>query len=266
MCLTPFHKKSTGEVFPCSKCPDCIARRISAWSFRLQQEEKQSRSAHFITLTYATENLPFKNGQQTLQKTDIQKFFKRLRKAHGKKHKPIKYYCAGEYGTRTHRPHYHVAIFNARIDLLQPAWALGSIHYGRVEPASIAYTLKYLSKSRQHKKPIGKNPEFQLTSKGLGSNYLTTAMIKWHKSDLKQKMYCTLPDNKKISMPRYYKDKIYTDEERKIISTHFQQQQQIAHEKFVNDPNFNENYQNKIRGIEAAFKTMYKSSLKLQTI
>lgn len=31
------------------------------------------------------------------------------------------------------------------------------------------------------------------------------------------RMYCNLKDNKKISMPRYYKQKLYTDEEREEI-------------------------------------------------
>lgn len=35
--------------------------------------------------------------------------------------------------------------------------------------------------------------------------------------DLVNRMYITIEDGKKISMPRYFKDKIYTDRERKII-------------------------------------------------
>jgi len=35
-------------------------------------------------------------------------------------------------------------------------------------------------------------------------------MKKWHKSDLENRMYVNLEDGKKIAMPRYYKDKIYT--------------------------------------------------------
>jgi len=60
----------------------------------------------------------------TLKKTDIQKFFKRLRKCHGKKHKSIKYYAVGEYGGQTLRPHYHIVIFNADINYFERAWAL----------------------------------------------------------------------------------------------------------------------------------------------
>lgn len=43
-------------------------------------------------------------------------------------------------------------------------------------------------------------------------------MIRWHKSDLKNRMYIVIEDGKKISMPRYYKNKIYHDEERRAIA------------------------------------------------
>ncbi|QCS37348.1 replication initiation protein [Tortoise microvirus 89] len=43
-------------------------------------------------------------------------------------------------------------------------------------------------------------------------------MLKWHKSDLENRMYCQVEGNKKIAMPRYYKDKIYTELERERIA------------------------------------------------
>lgn len=43
-------------------------------------------------------------------------------------------------------------------------------------------------------------------------------MEQWHKNDLENRMYVPLLDNKKASMPRYYKDKLYSDQERQIIS------------------------------------------------
>jgi len=42
-------------------------------------------------------------------------------------------------------------------------------------------------------------------------------MQTWHIADHENRMYCNLTDGKKIAMPRYYKQKIYTDEQRKII-------------------------------------------------
>lgn len=55
-------------------------------------------------------------------------------------------------------------------------------------------------------------------SKGLGSSYLTAQMIAYHKSDLLNNVCHVVEDGKKVAMSRYYKNKIYTDFERKRIA------------------------------------------------
>lgn len=224
-CLTPFHVQTNKQQekipVPCGKCPECVKRKVSAWSFRLMQESRQSMSALFVTLTYDTQNVPIsKKGFMNLNKRDVQLFFKRLRKV--SEHK-IKYYLAGEYGGRSFRPHYHIILFNATIENIEKSWMLGSINYGDergVNEASCGYTLKYISK--QKRIPLHANddrqPEFALMSKGMGANYLTEAVIKYHKNDLLNNVNCKLKDGKIISMPRYYKDKIYSETERDKIS------------------------------------------------
>lgn len=239
-CITPFQKtdKKAGQYIsvPCGKCPECLKRRASGWSFRLMQQDKISNNALFVTLTYDTEHVPLsRNGFMTLDKTDVQKFFKRLRFHLPPSHPKISYYVAGEYGGKNNRPHYHAIIFNAFSDDITAAWCFpprdqstkestpaGNIVYGDVNGASVGYTLKYMCKKR--KIPMHRNddriPEFSLMSKGLGANYLTPAMVRYHKNDLENRMNCVLPDGKVIAMPRYYKDKVYTEQERKIIAWH----------------------------------------------
>ena len=209
--------------FPCGKCPPCKKRRTSGWSFRLTKEGERSNSALFITLTYDTQFVPItKNGYMTLDLKDLQKFFKRLRKLSQNK---LKYYAVGEYGSTKKRPHYHIILYNANPDHIKRAWALnniniGTYHIGNVSSASIGYTLKYMSKNTQI--PMHQNDdrkkEFSVMSKGLGSNYITESMIKWHKNNLEQRMYVPIEDGKKIAMPRYYKDKMYNEEEKDKIS------------------------------------------------
>ena len=213
-----------GQVtVPCGNCEKCFKRRQSAWSFRLMQEEKVSTTSMFITLTYDTSTVPItRAGFKTLDKTSVQKFMKRLRKAH-KDESKIKYFLVGEYGKgKTKRPHYHLILFNADIKLVQPAWNLGHVHYGQVTGASIGYTLKYMTKVGT-RIPMHKNddriPEFSLMSKGLGLSYVTEQMIKWHLSDMDNRMYCNLTDGRKITMSRYYKQKIYDEEQRKKIGS-----------------------------------------------
>lgn len=186
-CISPFQVKQDDKYtpVPCGKCHECFARRISGWSFRLMQQDKDSLTAHFITLTYGTEQIPIsQNGFLNLQKRDLQLFFKRLRKAHAVLYKklqipnserrPIKYYAVGEYGTIRKRPHYHVIIFDCFIELVQEAWTdpktkqpIGEIHYGTVSEASVGYTLKYMSKPSKiplHQRD-DRQKEFSLMSK-----------------------------------------------------------------------------------------------------
>lgn len=203
MCMTPILLKKDERYVPCGKCPECKARRISAWSFRLMEEEKKSLSAHFITLTYANEKVPItQSGFMSLRKRDVQLFIKRLRKAHVGRYagKRIKYYLAGEYGSRTYRPHYHIILFNAEGSLVEKNWGLGTVQIGTVTGASVGYTLKYICKEK--KIPIHKNddrqPEFSLMSKGLGISYLTADMAEWHLADLENRMYCNVDGKKKL--------------------------------------------------------------------
>lgn len=264
--MTPFvvKKKLTQDSVPvaCGRCPACFARRVSAWSFRLMQEDKVSISSHFITLTYDTNNVPITNrGYMSLDFRDTQLFFKRLRKSPCNSDRKIRYYLAGEYGGLTMRPHYHAIIYNSCLEAIQGAWGLGSVHYGTVEGASIGYCLKYMSKAsripaHQNDDRIG---EGSRVSKGIGLNYLSQSMVRWHLSDLNNRMYCNLEDGRKISMPRYYKQKIYTDVQKSQVAFHVGQEQAKKQAKAAQQGG--ENYEaNKAKAIGAAFLKMAKNA------
>lgn len=273
-CQTPFtiRDKMTGQskACPCGKCPNCFARRTSSWSFRLMQEEKCSASALFVTFTYDEHNLPFtKSGYMTLDKADIPRFFKRLRKLDPAA--PIKYFAVGEYGTNYLRPHYHAIIFNATQDDILKAWALdgktlGSVHFGGVTGASVGYTLKYMSKKSRI--PMHKNddrqPEFALMSKGLGSGYLTPAMIAWHTKAVQSRMYCVIEGGKKISMPRYYKDRVYSDEQRKAagVAARLDALKALDKAEAANPDHYRDKFQSDLN----AFQSMERDSSNYQTL
>lgn len=232
-CISPFgviDKEQGVKIWvPCGKCVPCVKRRQSAWSFRLMQQDKVSTQAHFVTLTYDNAHVPITpNKFLTVSKTDLQLFFKRLRYYEGKiSEKKIRYYAASEYGGQTSRPHYHIILFDCSPDSVIDAWKdrdgvpMGTTHFGSVSAASIGYSLKYISKKGYYKRHARDDrfPEFALMSKGLGKNYLTPTMIKWHEAELVNRMYCTTADGIKIAMPRYYKDKIYTKAEREHVGS-----------------------------------------------
>lgn len=233
-CISPFTVESKKGFIPvpCGVCLECKKRKISGWSYRLVKEAEVSTSAFFITLTYDNDSVPItKNKFMTLKKRDLQLYFKRLRKENIKRGNKIKikYYAAGEYGGDTMRPHYHIILFNALEETIDYCWSLdgillGHVHFGDVNEASVGYTLKYISKKTMipvHSRD-DRQKEFSLMSKGMGAQYINPKMIKWHKADLKNRMYIPLMDGKKIAMPRYYKEKIYTQLERNKIAKYME--------------------------------------------
>jgi len=241
---------------PCGKCPLCKKRRVDEWVFRMLQEDKNSSCSQFVTLTYDTSTVPLSpNGFMTLSKgngrqqkgsknrkdSDTQAFFKRLREI--KKGENIRYYLAAEYGTQNYRPHYHIILFSdsVTIDDIEKAWKLGTVHVGQVSGDSIAYCVKYLDKEK--KIPVHKRddriPEYSISSKNMGMSYITDDIIEWHTNNL-ERNYIVKEDGMKIALPRIYKDKILTeqqkDEQRMLAQDaqeeRFQKEQQQHGDKY----------------------------------
>lgn len=258
ICMNPFTLKEDngGHQVPCGKCYNCKMRRASNWSIRLMNHYEKAGNGLFITLTYDTKYVPIsKKGYMTLDKKHVQNFIKRLRQWHEEKVSSISYYAVGEYGGKTYRPHYHIIIFNAKIEFIEKSWSdcvnkkqgifrkLGEINYGTLTEASVGYTLKYISKAKRI--PLHKNddrvPEFALMSKGIGKEYLYSKMVEWHLQKPNERMYIPLKDGKKAPMPRYYKDKIYSKELKELAAYYYKQKSDIEKEKQINY--YGEDYQ-----------------------
>lgn len=111
----------------------------------------------FVTLTYSDDKLPANNS---LDPRALSLFLKRLRKVCGR---PIRFYACGEYGSRTGRPHYHLALFGyspcfwgitrtGRVaccdscDRVFRAWGQGGVLLGTLEQNSAQYIAGYVSK------------------------------------------------------------------------------------------------------------------------
>lgn len=215
---------------PCGKCVSCYSKRRSEWSFRLLQELKNAETAYFVTLTYDPENIPVVEGNQSLSKIDVQLFLKRLRQSVVKVDKSIRirYFLSGEYGNETGRPHYHMVIFNLPYiktvaetkmlmqEFIQRDWKLGLCHVGSVTEASIMYTTKYMLKGSFV--PEGVEEPFSLMSRGgrnghgLGYEYIKR-MADWHRNPDGEDRNYSMKSGKKVGLPRFYRDKIFTKQE-----------------------------------------------------
>lgn len=154
--------EESGISMPCGKCVHCQISKRKDMTTRLSNEMFfYGDSCCFITLTYNDENIPTtsyasiktdgkiverginKAPVQTLLPADVQKFLKRLRRhleyipkslrrRVGRDHvdHSIRYFCVGEYGGKTARPHYHILIFGWKpSDLVYHSQRKGNIVY-----------------------------------------------------------------------------------------------------------------------------------------
>lgn len=210
---------------PCGKCGACRSNRRADWSFRLKEELRVSDCAHFITLTYTDDNLKFStNGYATLDKRDLQLFTKRLRKANKKfSSNKLRYYSVGEYGSNTGRPHYHSIMFNLHSGTLADIptiWSLGGVHVGEVNGASIHYVSKFHVNAK--KDELNREQEFATMSRrpGIGANYVDRAK-RWHREN---KNNHVRNDGYIQRLPRYYKEKLFSEFERYDLSKESQKE------------------------------------------
>lgn len=145
------------QLLSCGNCFNCINMRRYHWVKKLSLEKKQWKNTYFITLTYNDHNYP-----DELRVDHIQNFIKYLRKFI----KKLKYFCSGEYGSKTARAHYHLILFTDydleldfikqtksgplfKCDLLDKCWLnRGFIWVGYdLDNMSFAYVSSYSNKN-----------------------------------------------------------------------------------------------------------------------
>lgn len=262
--------KSSGEVYdlirvPCGKCVGCRLDYAKEWSARIVMEsfDYPGRSL-FVTLTYDDEHLPCKlrdcdnvyHGVDlakmygdvhaaVLVKKDVQDWLKRLRvtvdRNYDEAHKmPIRFYLAGEYGSKGHRPHYHVCLFGLPNDLTvegtnklgQPlyqselvneTWNQGFTVVGELNTNTAAYTARYTLKKAQgldnaYNDRLGIPREFVTMSRkpGVGLKYYED-----HKTEIYDCDEIILPASSKdkpnvVKPPRYFDIKFNKDDPREM--------------------------------------------------
>lgn len=144
---------------PCGRCAGCRLGRAQAWALRCQHEASLHDENCFLTLTYDDAHLP---PVASLRYSDVQKFLRSLRKEVAPKR--FSFLCAGEYGERTARPHYHLLLFGHGFDRLQDfsragvpgrlgeseavgeLWRHGNHFVGELTPESASYVSQYCLK------------------------------------------------------------------------------------------------------------------------
>lgn len=229
---------------PCGHCIGCYLDRSKQWADRCMLEASYHEKNCFITLTYDDEHITKlrnsdyidddgvinKSPFYSLDKSDLQKFMKRLRA----RLSPLKirYFACGEYGSQNYRPHFHAIIFgydfsddrtlyktNFRGDrlftsgLLSDCWTFGYAVVADCTWNTCAYVSRYCLKKRDNDLSVFYNtfdldPEFVCMSRrpGIARQYFDD-----HFSDIYRYDRITIGDqdgSRTFKPPKYF-DKCY---------------------------------------------------------
>lgn len=100
----------------------------------------------------------------------------------------------------------------------------------------------------------------------MGVGYLTEQVIRYHKDDILNRMCLVIENGKKVAMPRYYKDKIYSEFERTLVGN-YQKDQVLEREqkdkvKYENTHKGDSYERHKVESHIAQFEKQKQSSLK----
>lgn len=233
---SPSRSRATILV-PCGKCSNCRLNLRDQWVTRFNIESRYL-NPFFFTLTYSDENVPYNyvdvtTGEivdsfrqdclvmnPTARKRDVQLFMKRLRKSSSD---TFKYFVVSEYGSRTHRPHYHGIMFTSGHSVNLDPWQLG---FTDVQPAgegSFNYVTKYLLKGSSYVPPGSEEPFRLISSRpAIGSEFEPRSGDD----------YVSVSGYKK-PLPRYYLKRFYSKlspEQRKCL---VEQNIDLLQEKFA---------------------------------
>lgn len=222
---------------PCGKCYVCLGKRRADWAFRLHAEALASDTTDtlFITITYDDESVV--QVDYLVRKRELQTLFKELRNSGCM----FKYYAIGEYGSHTHRPHFHAMIFLKAKDGLvtdrvqfvnnleyywqvfdsknSPVKSKGFIKVDDISPARVNYVLHYhirpkevpgeapeLYETNKDGQPVLVGKPFAISSQGLGLEFISNpALLETLRNSDEMVVHDMFQRSGRL--PRYYRKK-----------------------------------------------------------
>lgn len=211
----------------CGNCMECRKKKAREWQVRLLEDIRHNKNAIFITLTlsneeitklYNDEKVKNYNGYEKDNKAAtlaVRRFNERWRK---KYKKAIRHWLVTELGHNgTENIHIHGLIWTDKtLKEIENIWQYGWTWAGTyVNEQTINYITKYINKKdEQHKTYKSKI----MTSAGIGSGYVERKDANNNKyNNENTKEYYTTRTGHKITLPIYWRNKIYTEEEKEKL-------------------------------------------------
>lgn len=214
----PYCKNKNVMYVPiaCGVCIECKQKKASEWRIRLNEELRSNQNkAYFVTLTYNEDTMKKYKEESVMVSDTIRHWLENIRKF---KKKSIKHWLITEKG-KLHRIHLHGIIWSNKeeIEIIKQKWEkYGFFDIGDYcNEKTINYIVKYVFKQDPH------NKKFQskiYCSNGIGSSYIEKNIAKKNKfNGINTNENYTLKSGIKLSLPIYYRNKIYTEEEREEL-------------------------------------------------
>ena len=204
----------------CGCCIECRKEKQREWRVRLE-EELRLNFGYFTTLTISPEGikeieeksgLKWEENPNEIATKGLRLFLERVRKETGKS---IKHWCVTELGEKRDRIHLHGIFFGQKsAELTRKHWKYGFVFIGGYcNSRSVNYMTKYMLKVDI------KHPSFKqivLASAGIGAGYMDRLDYLWQKQNYKNINVATYTfrNGTKMAMPKYYRNKIFTEKER----------------------------------------------------
>lgn len=249
--VPPLTDKRIGVVpIGCQRCMECRRQKAREWQVRLLEEVRDKPNGKFVTLTFSNEAIvevvdyikektflemlkePKDRKQIWFEKKGYDKdnqiakvalrlFLERWRKRYGES---VRHWMVTELGHRgTENVHMHGILWTDDLGELEKLWKYGYVWKGYetgkqknvVNARTVNYVIKYILK-QDEKHERYKSRVY--TSAGIGAAYATSGRAKraGYKGEDTDETYRT-EDGHKISMPTYWRNKIYSEEEREKL-------------------------------------------------
>lgn len=242
----PLDKRTLYVPIECKNCMECMKGIANDWRVRLLEDIKKHKNGKFVTLTFSDEsieqlgkitNLSGYAKDNFIATIGVRRFLERWRKENKKS---VRHWLITELGqTNSERIHLHGIIYTDLKGQIKKHWQYGHIWGDEektyVNAQTVNYITKYVTKQdilHKYYKPI------ILTSAGIGDNYINTynAKLNKYKGKDTNTTYRT-ESGHKIAMPIYWRNKIYTENEREQLWLH----QLDKNERWVNGIKVNAN-------------------------
>lgn len=253
----------------CGHCIECKRQKSNEWKVRLSEELKKNKDMYFVTLTFSEDNLK-KLEKITTEEKDgeiateneiatkaVRLFCERWRK---KYEKSVKHWLITELGhDKTERLHLHGILFcnQEQIKSLEKIWNYGWVHIGSYcNERTINYIVKYVTKIDQD------HPNFEgkiLCSSGIGANYIKREVTLNKFNGVNTKEYYRTKDGYKLGLPIYYRNHLYTEEQREQLWINKMDKQEI----YINGIRYDISTEEGIKAYTKALKQAQKDNKKV---